>query len=404
MSFEQENRANLLRLKVAFLEAHAPNAQSLAAEFFERLHQNMPGILFTVDPSDAVLTINPLGAKALGYEVEELVGKPITDILIADERDLMLNQLALCRQDAGRVYIADFQKVRKDGSLLWVREAACAFPFEERMVTLVLCEDITDRKMLERQLHDQFDKLKELDHLKTNFVNSVTHELRTPLTSIMGYAEFLEDGIGGALNPEQLEFVHQLQEGSKRLERLLNDLLDFARLEAGTFRITKQRSDLGEKIREIASSLMPQAREAQLELDVRLPETPLLVSMDSPRIGQVLYNLIGNAIKFTAPGGTIIIRGSAQGAQVLCEVVDVGIGIPAQDLPLLFQRFTQLEAGLSKGVGAGLGLSISKAIIEAHGGTIGVFSELGKGSTFWFRLPRATVPADQLPPPPTPAA
>ncbi len=401
MSYEQENLANLLRLKVAFLDAHAPDTRAFTSAFFERLHQNLPGILFTLDPSDAILTINPLGAQTLGYEVEELVGKPYSHILVPEDLELLRQQLALCRQAPGRVFLSDFQKIRKDGSRLWAREAACAFPFEDRMVALVLCEDITDRKMLERQLKDQFEKLKELDHLKTNFVNSVTHELRTPLTSIVGYAEFLEDGIGGALTAEQLEFLRQLQEGAKRLERLLNDLLDFARLEAGTFRVTKQSADLGAKIRDIAASLIPQAREARIELDVCLPETPLLVAMDSPRIGQVLYNLIGNAIKFSSPGGQIVIRGSTQDDEILCEVIDAGIGIPAAEIPLLFQRFTQLEAGLSKGVGAGLGLSISKAIVEAHGGQIGVRSELGKGSTFWFRLPRAASAAP-LTPPPTP--
>lgn len=389
MSFEQANRANLMRLKVAFLEAQARDGQQLTSAFFETLYRNVPGILFTVDPSNAILTINPIGAQTLGYQVDELVGTPFPDLLPPEDREAILNQLALCRQDPGHVMLGDFRKIRKDGSLLWVRESACGYWFEGRMVVLVLCEDINERKRLEQQLQAQCERLQEVDRLKTNFVNSVTHELRTPLTSIMGYAEFLEDGVGGELTPQQLEFVRQLQEGSKRLDRLLNDLLDFARLEAGTFRITKQIGDLGQKVREIAASLKPQAQEAKLSLEVTLPEQPLLVPMDAPRIEQVLYNLIGNAIKFSPPGGRILIRACQQEDHVLCEIEDFGIGIPANEIPRLFQRFTQLQGGLSKGVGAGLGLSISKAIVEAHGGQIGVRSQLGEGSTFWFTLPLA---------------
>lgn len=387
MSFEQANRANLMRLSIAFLEAQGARQRELASEFFEALYQNTPGIMFTVDPADAILTINPLGAQTLGYSVEELVGRPIQDLILPEEHALFLGQLSHCRQAPGRVLQGEFRKVKKDGTPLWVREAANAFPFENRLVTLVLCEDISERKHLEGQLAAQFERLKEVDQLKTNFVNSVTHELRTPLTSIMGYAEFLEDGIGGTLTSEQFSYVQQLQEGAKRLERLLDDLLDFARLEAGTFRVTKQPADLARKIHEIETSLRPQARDAHLRLEVNIAEEPLLVPMDEQRIGQVLYNLIGNAIKFTPAGGSIVIRAGRQDGNVLCEVQDTGIGISPEDLPRLFQRFTQLEEGLKKGVGAGLGLSISKAIIDAHGGQIGARSIPGKGSTFWFSLP-----------------
>jgi len=387
MSFEHANQANLMRLKVAFMEAHSADGAFVATEFFEALHRNLPGILFSLDPSNAILTINPRGAQSLGYRVEELVGAPLPQILHEADRVAILEQLSRCRKDPGQVLLGDFRKARKDGSELWVREAAVAFPFAGRMVTLVLCEDISDRKRLEHQLQEQFERLQELDRLKTNFVNSVTHELRTPLTSIMGYAEFLEDGIGGSLTEQQLDYVRQLLEGSRRLERLLNDLLDFARLEAGTFRINKQDCDMVPKVRAIVDSLMPQAFEAKLTLAVDLPDGPLHVQMDAARIGQVLFNLIGNAIKFTPAGGRIVIRLRQEAGQVRCEVQDSGIGIPANELSMLFQRFTQLQGGLSKGVGAGLGLSISKAIVEAHGGEIGVHSEPGQGSTFWFTLP-----------------
>ncbi len=237
------------------------------------------------------------------------------------------------------------------------------------------------------ELEAAYEHLKELDRLKSNFVNSVTHELRTPLTSIIGYTEFLEDEIGGPVTPMQREFVTQIERGARRLEYLLNDLLDFARLEAGTFKLRLESASFSDKVREVVESLKPQVDEARLRLEVSLPEEPLILRMDPQRIGQVLINLLGNALKFTPAEGRIQVRARLEQERLLCEVEDTGPGIAPEDIPKLFQRFRQLDAGVSKGKGTGLGLSISKALVEAHGGAIGVRSELGKGSTFWFELP-----------------
>jgi signal transduction histidine kinase len=213
----------------------------------------------------------------------------------------------------------------------------------------------------------------------------------------MGYAEFLEDEIGGQLAEPQHEFVRQIQRGSRRLEYLLNDLLDFARIEAGTFRLRLAQADLGQKMSEIVESLRPMADEGGIQLQVELPDKPLEFRMDAQRIGQVLINLIGNALKFTPPGGQITVRACQEDQTVRCEVADTGIGIAPEDIPKLFQRFSQLESGVRQGKGAGLGLSISKALVEAHGGTIGVTSEPNKGSTFWFTLPVEPAPESEPP-------
>jgi hypothetical protein len=249
--------------------------------------------------------------------------------------------------------------------------------------------EITERKRLEGELREQYEKLKQLDILKGEFVNAVSHDLRTPLTTIMGYAEFLEDEIGGAITPTQAEFVEQIQKSARRLEGLVDDLLDFARIEAGTFRLRLAPGDLREPAREIAESLRPQAEEAHLHVELALPESPLITRMDARRIQQVLTNLLHNAIKFTPAGGTITVRACDLGEGLRCEVQDTGPGIAEADKAKLFQRFSQLQRGMAKG-GTGLGLSISKSIVEAHGGAIGVDSQPGNGSCFWFWLPKAS--------------
>lgn len=247
--------------------------------------------------------------------------------------------------------------------------------------------DITDRKKTERLLQEQNEKLKELDAIKSNFVNSVSHDLRTPLTAILGYIEFLEEGMGGTLTPQQREYLTQIHTGSERLAGLIDDLLDFARIDSKVFKLIVEEVDLGEKIQSIANSILPLFKEAQVELELRLPETPIRIVLDPKRIGQVLTNLLSNAIKFTPPGGRVTLEATRQDDNVLVEVRDTGTGIAPVDIPKLFQRFSQLQGGARKVGGTGLGLSISKLLVESHGGEIGVESTLGKGSRFWFTLP-----------------
>jgi signal transduction histidine kinase len=235
------------------------------------------------------------------------------------------------------------------------------------------------------------EQLKEIDRLKTDFVNAVSHELRTPLTSIRGYAEFLEDEIGGALAPEQRTYVEEIQENTHRLQRLVDDLLDFAKLEAGTFRLTLATGDLSARTREVVNSLQPVARQSGVRLSFEDESGPLPITMDAGRIEQVLINLVGNAVKFTTEGGQVRIRTERRPGEVWVGIEDTGIGISPEAIAQLFEKFFQVDNTSTRARGgAGLGLAISKALVEAHGGRIGVESAPGHGSTFWFTLPAGT--------------
>jgi signal transduction histidine kinase len=227
---------------------------------------------------------------------------------------------------------------------------------------------------------------RKLDQMKTNFVNGVAHDLRTPLTSILGYAEFLDDDLPRDPNATHRGYVTQIMRGARRLEHLMDDMLDLAQVDAGTFRLRRGRADLARALEEAGEALRPQLEEAGLALALAVPAGPILLDMDADRIERVLFNLLHNAIKYSPPGGTIRLRAVPGPGQVRVEVADAGPGIPADQLPRLFKRFSQLEGAAGKG-GIGLGLSIVKALVEAHGGAVGVESELEKGSTFWFTLP-----------------
>jgi two-component system phosphate regulon sensor histidine kinase PhoR len=185
--------------------------------------------------------------------------------------------------------------------------------------------------------------------------------------------------------------VRHIQRGSSQLRRLVDDLLDFARAEAGTLRIVKATTNLAETLSRTIESLAPAARDHQLRIESVLPVGPVWAVADAGRISQVLTNLLGNSIKFTPKGGAIRVVLTTSPSELRIEVQDSGIGIDPEHLPRLFQKFYQVDSSFSRRRGGvGLGLSIAQSIVEAHGGRIGVESLPGHGSTFWFTLPAAS--------------
>jgi signal transduction histidine kinase len=232
------------------------------------------------------------------------------------------------------------------------------------------------------------EEMKHLDRLKGNFMSAVSHELRTPLTSIMGYMELLEDEISGPLTPKQAEFVTHVQDASQTLLGIVDNVLDYVRLEAGSFELTVQDTDMRDVIDRALGSLKPQLEASDLRLEMEMPAEPLVARIDIRRMGQVMLNLLANAIKFTPAGGRLAVRLRQEGTSLRIEVADSGIGIAPEHQVRLFEKFYQVEPGLTRSYGGvGLGLAIVKAFVEAHGGCVGIESALGAGSTFWITMP-----------------
>lgn len=366
------------------------------------IFETTPDAVYIKDLEGRYLLINPAGASAFGLSPEAIIGKCDADLLgpeaaaaIAENDHLvMLSRTAHTFEDTP--VSGNDQRV-----FLSAKYPFCG-PQGQILGIIGISREITGRKRMEEALRNRNDELVEaygalrmanvqlekLDRLKTEFISAVSHELRTPLTSIVGYGEFLDEGFGGALSPKQRDFVRQIQENARRLKRIVDDLLDFARLEAGTFRLSVREADLRVKVRQVIESLRPLARDAKLEIQAEIAPGPLRIPMDPDRIEQVLLNLLANAIKFSPTGGIARIRVTKSAKSMRVEIEDQGIGIATEDIPRLFDRYYQAHPAVAHKGGVGLGLAIAKALVEAHGGRIGVESTVGRGSCFWFELPR----------------
>ena len=228
----------------------------------------------------------------------------------------------------------------------------------------------------------------EREQLQREFLGAASHELRAPITSVLGYSELLADGLGGALGPLQAQYVRAIQKGVRRMRRLVDDMLDFAAMESGACVLAPQAIDVAAIVADEIAAFEPMAKEQEVSLALVLTAGPVPAQADPGRVGQVLANLIGNALKYTRPGGRVQVEVLAAPDQVRVAVRDDGIGVAAEHLPHLFEKHFRVDAGASRALGgSGLGLAICRALVEAQGGQIGVESAPGQGSTFWFTLP-----------------
>ncbi len=244
-----------------------------------------------------------------------------------------------------------------------------------------------------QKLHLANEELKTLDELKTNLLSNVSHELRTPLVSVMGYTDMMINGKAGPINNTQREFLGISLRNVEKLVTLIENLLDFSRLHRGDERLVFDTFDLLDCARTSIQVVQPVSDGREMEIELLAPDTPVLVEGDKGKIGQVFNNLLSNAVKFNGNGGTVTVEIRLGDGWVEVVVSDSGIGIPKEALEKVFTRFYQYDASSTRKYGGtGIGLSIAQDIVRLHGGTISAASELGKGSTFRFRLNLASFP------------
>jgi PAS domain S-box-containing protein len=255
-------------------------------------------------------------------------------------------------------------------------------------ITRDITPQITAEHALARQageLSAQNERLRELDRLKDEFVALVSHELRTPLTSIIGYIQLLRDERASGLDTDH--FAEVIERNAERLLRLVGDLLFLSQMQSGQLALELRDTDLASLAVEAVDEARPEAQRKHVDLDLSAAAVPRL-AVDPTRIAQLLGNLISNAVKFTPDGGKVGVTLAVEGGEAVLSVADTGIGIRAADRERIFERFFRTEAATRRVIpGSGLGLTISQAIVQAHGGTITVRSDEEHGSIFTVRLP-----------------
>jgi signal transduction histidine kinase len=241
-----------------------------------------------------------------------------------------------------------------------------------------------------RELNEANTKLRELSELKEEFLALTTHDLRSPLTVISGVISFFTSGRLGELSPEQKNMVAMMERNAQSLIELVNDLLDASKIESGTMRLDITSINLRGLIDELRETMEPLAREKEIRLDDKLPPDLPLVEADRTKLRRILVNLLSNALKFTPKGGLVQIRAEGLDGRVRLSVADTGVGIAPEDVARLFDKYEQARSRATRGEkGTGLGLYITKQLVELHGGEINVDSTPGHGSTFSFTLPKA---------------
>ena len=341
------------------------------------------GVCLMTKEDGRIVYANPSLERMLGYGPEELNGRDAIEVMRAadlSEEERAIRDAAVSDLNEEGAMSYEARRLRKDGTEIWVRTTATTFDHPHYgKVWVGIQQDVTEERAARLAAA-------ELERAKSEFLGSISHELRTPLTSILGYATLLRADAGGPPGP-QFDHIEVIERNATRQLRLVEDLLNIARISAGEFELRRQPIDLAELVRDEVEALQPDATAAGLTMDVSA-EGPLAVMGDADRLTQVVANLVSNSIKFTPAGGRIQVGLSVARRQALVRVEDDGPGFDADELPHLFERLYRGLAVKDRQIsGAGLGLAISRSIVEAHSGRIEAReSELG-GACFEFALP-----------------
>jgi signal transduction histidine kinase len=271
---------------------------------------------------------------------------------------------------------------------------------QNRDLVQVLSELEEKRELLERlntkleesnrELNEANARLRELSAMKEEFLALTTHDLRSPLTVISGVINFFTSGRLGDITPEQKNMVAMMERNTQNLIELVNDLLDASKIESGTMRLDAATIELRGLVSELQEQMQPLAHEKEIALEEDVPEDLPPLRADRAKLRRILVNLVSNALKFTPKGGRVRLGAAREGSFVRVSVTDSGVGIPPEDLHDIFDKYAQARSRATRSEkGTGLGLYITRQLVELHGGKISVQSEVGKGSTFSFTIPIA---------------
>ena len=392
------------------IERHRLQARVLASErHYRALIEHSADGIATLTADGRFLYASPATHRMLGYDLEELMGQSAFTLLHPDDLAAGMTMYRQLRQQPQQPLTSELRYRRKDGTWCWLEATGTNLLETPGIGVIVLnYRDVTARREVEaalRQLNETLEQriaertadlqqanaeLARAARLKDEFLANMSHELRTPLNAILGNAELLREQIYGPLIPKQIDALRNIDTSGHHLLRLINEILDIARIEAGKLQLQIEPVPVASVCQMSCLMVAESALLKQVVLSTALDHQVTTIHADQQRLTQILINLLANAVKFTPAGGAIglEVTGNPGAQSVTFTVWDTGIGIAATDLPRLFQPFTQLDSGLNRQYGGtGLGLALVQRLVRAHQGSVTVTSTVGQGSRFSVTLP-----------------
>jgi PAS domain S-box-containing protein len=338
--------------------------------------------------------LNPAWQKTLGYSTEELMARPYSEFVHPEDREATIQRAENFRTK-GNIVAFTNRYLCKDGSYKWLMWNAT--PFDEQQLIYAVARDVTEFKQMQEGLVRAKEEAELSNKFKDQFLSTMSHELRTPLNAVMGFSDLLSEERYGPLNDRQRRYVTHINTGGRHLLRLINDILDLSKIEAGRLELAIESVPVHPSFAEVFDCLRPLADKKSQTLVVN-SSLDLSVRADATRFKQVLMNLVGNAIKFTPTNGKIELAARQLGEVVRVEVRDSGPGIPLEEQKRIFEAFHRSRQSDKTSEGTGLGLAITQRLVELHGGRLGLESQPGSGSCFYFTLPiTPTLQREEIP-------